>query len=480
MKEEDTSKGLVKFHNVLYSIVETHKVFKVEAAAGALDKDRQLTFENNVSRYDQAVRNGKSQYADLDLASRRGGYIRHKAINNLEKYLIEFESNFEKNGGKVIWAVDAEEAVRHIVSILKKNQITRVVKSKTLLADEINLNEELTKSGINTTPTNPGEFILSHTDERPRHLSSVIIHKNHREIVDLLSQKHSLNPNLNTAGIHEFIRLHLREQLQSATASIVGANFLVAGTGSICLSENEGDAAINSAIPNIQIVLAGIDKIIPSVVSLDTLLPLFATYYSGDRLNTYNTIISGPRQETESDGPSEMYVVLIDNGRSDVIAHKQQRRALSCIDCGACQNACPVYKTIGGSAYGVTYTGPIGAIITPWMKGIEEYKHLSYASSLCGSCSDVCPVKINLHDQILYNINDAVKMNTYTLSDNIKMKVWHQILKNRKLMDYGKSGFKNMVLRKVYGGKWGSNRILPEISKQSFKQLWEERREGKI
>jgi L-lactate dehydrogenase complex protein LldF len=214
-------------------------------------------------------------------------------------------------------------------------------------------------------------------------------------------------------------------------------------------------------------------------MNLDVLVPLYATYSSGQKINTFNTILSGPRKENEKDGPGEMYVVLLDNGRSNVLAQKLQRRALSCIECGACQNACPVYRKIGGEAYDSTYTGPIGSVITPWMKGMEEFNHLNYLSTLCGECTDACPVMINLHDQFLYNRNDANKMKIHSFSERIVMEGWHQLLKSRKRMDWASHKSKNIILRNVYSKKWGNEKQLPLVKSKSFKQLWEERREGK-
>jgi L-lactate dehydrogenase complex protein LldF len=175
-----------------------------------------------------------------------------------------------------------------------------------------------------------------------------------------------------------------------------------------------------------------------------------------------------------------MYVILLDNGRTEVLARKHQRRALSCIRCGACLNTCPVYKTIGGHSYGTTYSGPIGSVITPWLKGMNDYKHLSYASSLCGSCSEVCPVKINLHELLLYNRNDSVKQGYNSVFDSISMFGWKKIMLNRKWMDAGSGNLKNMVLNKAFAKAWGPRRKLPVISERNFKQLWEERREGKV
>lgn len=457
--------------------MESQKAFKENSAEAVKDIDRQVAFDDNVARNDTSVQLAMHQYSSIELAKKRAGYIRHKAINGLEKYLIEFEANLERNGGKVIWALDAEEAVAEINNILKKHAITHVTKSKSLIADEIDLYNKLKEFSITCDEVHPAEFILRRFDERPVHSSSFLINKSLREINELLHGKYKLPAKQKAGEVLAFIKSESREKLEYSKASISGANYVIADTGSVCITEDAGDAVLNTILPKIQIVLAGIDKVIPSILNLDILLPLFATYSSGQRISAYNTIVSGPKQESEKDGPSEMYVVLLDNGRSNILAKKFQRRALSCIDCGACQNACPVYRKIGGKAYNSTYTGPIGSVITPWMKGLQEYSHLSYASTLCGKCTEVCPVLINLHDQLLYNRNDTIKLKNYSFTEGLIMEGWHQTLKSRKWMDWFKAKWKNIFLKKVYSQNWKN---LPQISNKNFRQLWEERREGKV
>lgn len=458
--------------------MDTSKSFEIESRIAASDKDGRLTREINSSRFEQSLNTGLKQYANLELARKRAGFIRYKAIRGLEKYLIEFESNFHSNGGKVIWATDAKEANTRILEIIKKNKASSVIKSKTLMFDELSLSQEFEKEGIVINETNPGSYLLSLNGEKPRHFFSMAMHKSLKEVITILNQTIKLPSGTNTIGIHNFIRKQLRPAIETTQVSITGANFLIADTGSVSISENEGDASLNSSMPKIQIVIAGIDKIIPSIQDLDTLLPLYSTYSSGERVSAFNTIVSGPRKEDEVDGPVEMYVVLVDNGRTDLLSRKFQRRAMSCIECGACQNVCPVYKTIGGKSYGTTYTGPVGSITTPWTKGFDEYIHLSYASTLCSKCTEVCPVGINIHEQLLYNRNDAVRMNTNPMSEGLKMKAWYHLLKSRKMMDWMNIRWKNIVLGRAYGSSFNEKKILPEIKQPSFNQLWEERKEN--
>ena len=224
----------------------------------------------------------------------------------------------------------------------------------------------------------------------------------------------------------------LREKYVQADVGITGANFIIADTGSIAISENEGNARLSISFPKIHIAVVGIEKMIPSMADLDLFWPMLATHGTGQNMTVYNTILSGPRQANETDGPEEMYVVLLDNGRTNLLAQKDQRQGLYCIRCGACLNACPVYKNIGGHTYETTYSGPIGSIITPHMRGMEEFKHLSYASSLCGKCTEVCPVKIDIHKMLLLNRRDAVKDRSGTKKEKWGWALWKKGMLSRK------------------------------------------------
>jgi L-lactate dehydrogenase complex protein LldF len=348
-----------------------------------------------------------------------------------------------------------------------------------MISEEINLNEHLESRQIESLETDLGEFIVQLAGEQPYHIVTPAMHKSKEDVARLFNEKFNLPANSTPEQITAFVRRFLRDKFMNADVGITGANFIISDTGSICLTENEGNGILSMSLPKVHIAIAGIEKVLPSLKHLDIFWPLLATHGTGQNMTAYNSIISGPRQEGETDGPQDMYVILLDNGRSEVLARKHQRRALSCIRCGACLNTCPVYKTIGGHAYGTTYSGPIGSVITPWMKGMNDYKHLSYASSLCGSCTEVCPVKINLHELLLYNRNDSVKLRYYSVFDALSMFAWKKIMLNRKWMDTGSGKLKNLILNKVFAKAWGPRRKLPTLSERNFKQLWEERREGK-
>jgi L-lactate dehydrogenase complex protein LldF len=207
--------------------------------------------------------------------------------------------------------------------------------------------------------------------------------------------------------------------------------------------------------------------------------PLLSTYGTGQNVTVYNTIYTGPKQPGEVDGPDEMYVILLDNGRSALLAETDQRQALSCIRCGACLNACPIYRTVGGHAYGTTYSGPIGSVITPYLQGMQEFKHLSYASTLCGKCTEVCPVKIDIHKLLLFNRRDSVKKGFTTKTENWVWFFWKGAMLKRTKMDKGGAKLKNFMLKQFFKKQWGERRDLPQIAQKSFNQIWKERKEGK-
>lgn len=459
--------------------MEIYNKFQQDSAQKAFDTEHRRKIAFNISRYNDAVEKGKLQYSNIELAKERAACIKHKAISNLEKYLIDFETNFEKRGGKVIWAQNANEALKEILAILARHETTNVVKSKTMVTEEIGFNHALEQAGIESQETDLGEYIVQLAGEAPYHIVTPAMHKSKEDVAALFHEKFGLKDNSTPAEITAFVRKLLREKFLSAGVGVTGANFLIADIGAVALTENEGNGLMSVSFPKVHIAIAGIEKIIPKLRDLDLFWPLLATHGTGQYITSYNSIISGPRQAGETDGPDEMYVVLLDNNRTTLLAQLHQRRALSCIRCGACLSACPVYKTIGGHAYCTTYSGPIGAVITPYLRGIDEFKHLSYASSLCGSCTEVCPVKINLHKLLLYNRNDAVIAGHSSVSDRFSMFGLKKIMLHRSYLDKVSAKLKNKALKTFFGKLWGERRELPVVQPKSFKQLWEERREEK-
>jgi len=457
----------------------TAEEFLVESEGKAFDLGHRRIINYNIGKYDAAVNRGLSKFINLENAKRKGHVIKWKVMENLDKYLPEFEANFQKRGGKVIWANDAEEANREILNILKKAGVKTVVKSKSMVTEEIELNEFLEHNHIESLETDLGEYIVQLLGQKPYHIVTPAMHLSKEDIAKLFNERFGTPVDATPEQLTQKARELLREKYVQADAGITGANFIIADTGSIAISENEGNARLSTSFPKIHIAVVGIEKIIPSMTDLDLFWPMLATHGTGQNLTVYNTILSGPRKGSETDGPEEMYVVLLDNGRTNLLAQKEQRQALYCIRCGACLNACPVYKNIGGHTYETTYSGPIGSIITPHMAGMDEYKHLSYASSLCGKCTEVCPVKIEIHKMLLLNRRDAVKEGLVTTREKWGWSIWKKGMLTRKMMDFFKGKNKNFLLRKFFKKSWGHYREMPTVAERSFSQAWKER-EGPV
>ena len=453
----------------------TAEEFLVAAEDKAFNNDHRRIINYNIGKYDAAVNRGLSRIINLDNAKRKGHVIKWKVMENLDKFLPEFEANFQRRGGKVIWANDAEEANREILNILKRTGAKSVVKSKSMVTEEIHLNEFLEHNQIESLETDLGQYIVQLLGQKPYHIVTPAMHLSKEDIAKLFNERFGTPIDATPEQLTQKARELLREKYLQADAGITGANFLIADSGSIAISENEGNARLSTTFPKVHIAIVGIEKIIPSLTDLDLFWPMLATHGTGQNLTVYNSILSGPRQPNETDGPEEMYVILLDNGRTNLLAQKDQRQGLYCIRCGACLNACPVYKNIGGHTYNTEYSGPIGSIITPHMRGMEEFKHLSYASSLCGKCTEVCPVKIDIHKMLLLNRRDAVNENLVTQKERWGWAVWKKGMLSRKLTDYFSGGTKNFLLKTLFKKTWGQRREMPKVAEKSFAKLWQER-----
>lgn len=454
---------------------EIFEKFKKDIEAKSFDLNHRKTIRFNISRYDEAVIRGKKQYIDLELAKRRAANLKHNAISRLDDYLIEFEANFVRRGGKVIWAENEETAIKEILTILKKYGAQTVVKQKSMVTEEIELNHALEKHNIEVLETDLGEFIVQLAHDKPYHIVTPVMHKSKEDIAELFHQKFNLPEHSSPEYITNFVRQYLRDKFTKADVGITGCNFLIADVGAVGLTENEGNGLLSLSLPKLHIVIAGIEKVIPSINNLDLFLPLLATHGTGQNITVYNNIVFGPRQEGEADGPDDMYVILLDNNRTEIMKHEKVRESLHCIRCGACLNGCPIYKNIGGHAYGAVYSGPIGSVISPHLNGLEDYKHLSFASSLCGKCTEVCPVKINLHELLLFNRNESVKKHYFKFMDKFVQFVWKTAMLNRWMIDFFGAKTKNFFLGKFFSSAWGNRRELPVVKPKSFHQLWDEK-----
>jgi L-lactate dehydrogenase complex protein LldF len=449
--------------------------FLSDAEKRSFDPEHRRRLDFNIGKYDEKVISGKLQYSDLELARRRASMRKHKVLANLDRYLVEFESNFVKRGGKVIWAPSEKDAQKEIMSIIKKADAHLIVKQKTMLSEELEINELLQKHKREVVETDLGEYIVQLAGEKPYHILTPAMHKSKEDVAQLFHEKFGTPLHSTPQDIAWFVREQLRIKFIRADVGITGGNFLIADAGALVLTENEGNGLLCYAFPKIHIAVVGIEKIIPSLDDLDLFLPLLATYGTGQNITAYNNLIFGPRMNGEPDGPEEMYVILIDNRRTEVLKHREQRQALACIRCGACLNACPVYRSVGGYTYGAVYSGPIGSVISPHYLGMKDYNHLSYASSLCGKCTEVCSMHIPLHELLLYNRNEAVKKGFSKSSWKFMMKVWKMVMLRRWMLDRTSSGLKNRAFRMYFRKLWGPRREVPKFAEKNFKQLWLEK-----
>jgi len=444
---------------------------KSKTKAGDLEHRRKINF--NIGKYNEKVPEGKQQFADVHLARERAKNIKWKAIETLDQQLEEFELQFTKHGGKVIWAENAQQAIDEIVKICKAKNCKSLVKSKSMVTEEIHLNQAMEANGIESVETDLGEYIQQLDGEAPYHIVTPAMHKSKEDVAKLFNEKLGTPIDFTPTQLTLKAREILREKYTAAEVGVTGANFIISDMGGIALTENEGNARLSCAFPKTHIVVVGIEKMIPSLTDLHLFWPLLSTFGTGQKMTVYNTIITGPRQENETDGPEEMVVILLDNGRTTILQDPKQRESLYCIRCGACLNACPIYKNIGGHAYGATYSGPIGSVITPNMQGMEDFKHLSFASSLCGNCTEVCAVKINLHELLLDNRKESVEEGLATFSERMAWKMWKIASLKRGLMNMGNGNLKNKVVNGLFKG-WKENRSELIFSPKTFNEMWKD------
>ncbi len=448
--------------------------FVARSTVKAMDLDHRRKINFNIGKYNSKVPEGKEQFTQLMTARERAKNVKWRAIETLDKQLEEFELQFTRRGGKVLYAENAEQACNEILQICQSVNCKTLVKSKSMVTEEIHLNEFLEKHSIESVETDLGEYIQQLDGEPPYHIVTPAMHKSKEDVAKLFANKLGTDPHATPEQLTLTARRILREKYVQAEVGITGANFILADVGGIAVTENEGNARLSCAFPKVHIVVVGIEKMLPSVTDLGLFWPLLSTFGTGQQVTVYNSIVLGPKQPGEADGPEEMYVILLDNGRTNLLKNPATREGLYCIRCGACLNACPVYKNIGGHSYGTTYSGPIGKVITPHLRGLEEYKHLSYASSLCGNCTEVCPMRINLHELLLENRKESVEQGFSSFAERMAWKVWRQAMNSRRLMNAGNSKIKNFVINS-FAKDWTRYRGNLNFPEKSFNQLWRER-----
>ncbi|PWU09437.1 MAG: iron-sulfur cluster-binding protein [Verrucomicrobia bacterium] len=456
--------------------------FHQSARALARNLEHRYRIQTAMSRYYAQRDEMRSRFRDWQSARTAAGGIKYEAINRMDKYLVEFADRISARGAKVFWASTGLDACRYIAAVAKAGKVRCIVKSKTMTGEEIHLGQALEKEGYQVVESDLGEFIVQLRQEAPYHIVFPAMHLSRNEVSAIFQEKLGSHPTDNPEELTLIARQALRELYCTAEMGISGANFAVAETGMISITENEGNARLSTSLPRIHVAIVGIEKIIPKVADLALLLPMLATAGAGQPLTCYNTLIGGPRQPGETDGPEEMHVVFLDNGRTTLLADSEQRDALHCIRCGACLNVCPIYKNIGGHSYGTTYQGPIGSVITPHLRGLQSWKHLSSASSLCGACTETCPVRIDLHHHLLQNRRNAVRQKP-TFTEQCMYRIFGFVMKRPQLYRWA-SPLIRIALplhRKIQNSfldpvrAWTQSRDLPPAPAQSFKEIWRNR-----
>jgi L-lactate dehydrogenase complex protein LldF len=422
----------------------------------------------------------KQDWQELRSAASR---IKEHTIRHLDRYLTQFEQACVSAGGKVHWAADADEANRIITSIVQSHGATEVIKVKTMTSDEIQLNTALESNGITPYETDLADLIVQLGSDHPSHIVVPALHKNRMEIRQIfLDRMHLESLGHEPKDLAEAARRYLREKFLRVPIGIGGANFAIAENGSVCIVESEGNARMCLTLPKVLISLVGIEKVIPRFRDLEVFLQVLARSATGERMSPYSSIWSGV---SSKDGPSEFHVVLLDNGRTNVVADETARQTLHCIRCGACLNACPVYRQTGGHAYGSIYSGPIGAILTPQLQSMQHSQTLPFASSLCGACYEVCPVKINIPEVLVHLRGKVVDQGDSPLAEKVAMKTAAFALAGPKRLEaaqafarFGQKPFLSEgVLRNLPGmlSGWSSVRDLMPVPPQSFREWWKHR-----
>jgi L-lactate dehydrogenase complex protein LldF len=376
--------------------------FYTRARQAMADQNLQTALDRATGRMVVARKQAIGLIADGEAARDHARQIRAHTIANLDRYLDEFVANATALGVHVHFAADAEAATRLVVDIARANDVKRVVKGKSMVSEEIELNHALETAGMRVVETDLGEYVIQLDHDVPSHIIAPIIHKTKEQVAETFRRElHATEAEV--AGIPEmtaFARRMLRAEFLAADMGISGVNFAVADSGSLCLVENEGNGRLSTTVPRLHVALMGIERIVPTAADLAVSLRVLARSGTGQALTVYTNVITGPRRADDPDGPSELHVVLVDNGRSNML-RTELEEILYCIRCGACLNVCPVYQEIGGHAYGSVYPGPVGAVYTPGAFGMGPWADLPQASSLCGACKDACPVRIDIPRMLL-------------------------------------------------------------------------------
>ncbi|MCH8505793.1 MAG: iron-sulfur cluster-binding protein [Ectothiorhodospiraceae bacterium] len=461
--------------------------FKPQARAALQDQDLQQALSRAKSGFIDKRRVAVEAFDDFEALRERGKRIRNHALEHMDIYLERLEAQVQAAGGHVHWAEDAEQARAIILELCHKASAKRVTKSKTMVGEEIGINEAMEADGLEVVETDLGEYIIQLAEEPPSHIIAPAIHKTRQQITELFDRYHhrgELKKKLRE--IPELVneaREVLREKFLTADVGITGANFLIAETGSIALVTNEGNADLTHTLPRMHISISGIDKVVPTLEDASTLLRLLARSATGQEMSTYTTFVNGPRRDGDPDGPDEFNLVLLDNGRTRML-QGQFREMLRCIRCGACMNHCPVYAAVGGHAYGWVYPGPMGSVLTPLIVGLDKTRDLPHACTLNGRCASVCPVKIPLPKLLRQLRSEQYREGLMDSRNRLGLAFWG-FFATRPRLYHTAAGLAIRVLHALSRGRgrfrrlpmaagWTGSRDLPAPSRRTFQQVWKQ------
>ncbi len=454
-----------------------------------LDNDFMRSAVSSAQHRFQTRRSTAIESLDWEQWRNHGEEIRQHVLEHLDYYLYELSENVAARGGHVFFAKTAEEATNYITNIAKEKQAKKIVKSKSMVTEEINLNTHLEQLGCEVIETDLGEYILQLDDhDPPSHIVTPALHKNKEQIRDIFTEKIGYTASSQPEELAQHARQILRQDYLTADIGITGCNFAVAETGSVCLVTNEGNADLVAALPKTLISVMGLERIVPTFEEMEVLVSMLTRSAVGQKLTSYITVLTGIQEELDVDGPEEFHLVIVDNGRSSILGGEFQS-ILQCIRCAACVNVCPVYRHVGGHTYGSIYSGPIGAVLSPLLGGYDDYKELPYASTLCGACTDVCPVKIPLH-QLLHKHREVIveREGRAPISESLLMQAFGMGTSSQSIYRFG-SKLASTAMKpftsddKISSGpgllkNWTDIRDLPSPKKERFRDWFDTHSKG--
>ena len=461
--------------------------FKAGAAKALADEKVQANLLGLYNGFHHARLTAAEATAGWEEMRDRARAIKAHTIENLDYYLDLLAANVAKAGGKVFFAADAAAATGYVVDLTRSRGVRMAVKSKSMVSEEMGLNERLSDAGVEPVETDLGEYIIQLAGETPYHIIAPAIHKSREDVSELFHEKLGAPRHRDIPQIAQEARVRLRQKFLQADMGITGANFLVAETGTLVLVTNEGNGRMCTSMPRIHVAITGMEKVVPSMEDLGIFLRLLIRSATGQWLSSYVTMVTGPRRADDEDGPEEFHLVIVDNGRSRLLADPELRESLYCIRCGACLNACPVYRKVGGHAYGWVYPGPIGAVVSPMLTGLSDAKDLPYASSLCGACREVCPVRIDIPRMLLHLRHELAEGQRYpeersvSLVERLAMRGWRLSVTNPLMLALANRAGRLLQMPFLRRGRlvrlppplsaWTRHRTFPAL-KRPFRARW--------